>query len=105
MVFSNNPEADRTFARELFGLVTMDAGGGWLLFILPPGQSGIDPFGCDDAHQLYLECRDLDQAIAAISERGIEANLISAAGGRRFVSLALPGGGLIRLHERPDRPA
>lgn len=104
MVFSNDPEADRAFAHNLLGLSPMDAGGGWLVFALPAGQSGVDDFSGDDSHQLYLECRNLDQAIAAFSAQEVDAGPVTEAGWGRLVSVAMPGGGMIRLHERLQRP-
>ena len=98
MVFSKDPEADRAFARDLLGLSCVDAGGGWLLISLPPGESGMDEYGGDDTHQLYLRCRDLDQAMAALSARGIGPGPVSQADWGRSVSVSLPGGGMIRLH-------
>jgi len=99
MLFSSDPEADLAFARDLFGLAGAEAGGGWLVIALPPGQSGMDDFGGDDAHQLYLECRDLDRAIAALAERGVEVGSATEESWGRWVSVAVPGGGRIRLHE------
>ena len=99
MVFSKDPDADRAFARDLLGLSCSEAGGGWLLFSLPPGQSGMDEFGGDDCHQLYLRCRDLDQAIAALLARGIDPGPVREAGGCRYVSIGLPGGGRVQLYE------
>ncbi len=99
MLFSTDPDSDREFARDLLGLSCMDAGGGWLVFALPPGQSGMDEFGNDDGHQLYLECRDLDQAIAVMARRGVEPGPVAQEKWGRWVSIALPGGGRVRLHE------
>jgi len=96
MVFSNDPDSDIAFARDVFQIACAPAGGGWLLFTLPPGQSGLDPTGRDDAHQLFLVCRDLDQATATLAARGIAVHDIE---GHRAVSVALPGGGRIRLDE------
>jgi hypothetical protein len=97
MVHSRDPDSDIAFAREIFGLDCAPAGGGWLLFTLPPGQSGLDPTGEDDSHQLYLTCRDLHQATRALAERGVAA--LDIGDGRRAVSVPLPGGGRIRLDE------
>jgi hypothetical protein len=94
MLFSRDPEADTALVGDVFGLTCTPAGGGWLLVALPPGQSGLDPSGEDDAHQLYLACRDLDLATAALAERGVAARRC----GDGAVSVALPGGGRIRLH-------
>ena len=99
MVHSRDPDADIAFARDVFGIACAPVGGGWLLFTLPPGQSGLDPTGEDDAHQLYLTCRDLDQATALLTARGAVAFYIGDGGGLRTVSITLPGGGRIRLDE------
>jgi hypothetical protein len=99
MVFSTDPEADRAFARDLLGLSCADAGGGWLVVALPPGQSAIDEFGNDDSHQLYLECRDLDRAVAAVARQGVEPGPVAEESWGRWVSVAMPGGGRVRLHE------
>jgi len=98
LVFSTDPDADRAFARDLFGLSCADAGGGWLAFALPPGQSGIDESGTDDGHQLYLECRDLDQAIAVLAQKGVEPGPLTEESWGRWFSVAMPGGGRVRLH-------
>lgn len=105
MLFSTDPRADLHFARELFGLAGAESGGGWLLFALPPGQSGIDDHGGDDSHQIYLECRDLDQAIAVMARRGVEAGTATSESWGRWVSIALPGGGRVRLHEAGGKPS
>ena len=99
MLFSADPRADLAFALDLFGLSGAEAGGGWLVFALPPGQSGLDDFGSDDSHQLYLQCRDLDQAIAATAQRGAGVGVVAEEDWGRWVSVALPGGGRVRLHE------
>lgn len=99
MLFSSDPQADLDFARNLFGLSGAEAGGGWLVFALPPSQSGMDEFGSDDAHQLYLECRNLDRVIAVMAGQGVEAGPTTGEDWGRWVSVALPGGGMVRLHE------
>jgi hypothetical protein len=99
MLFSTDPEADIAFARDVLGIDCAPAGAGWLLFTLPPGQSGLDPTGKDDTHQLYLSCRDLDQATSALAARGVRARDIDDGDGRRAVSIDLPGGGKLSLYE------
>ena len=36
VIHSTNPEADRAFFKDVLGLPSVDAGGGWLIFALPP---------------------------------------------------------------------
>ena len=43
LIFSDNPEADRAFFRDILNCPAVDAGGGWLIFALPPAELGIHP--------------------------------------------------------------
>jgi len=45
LLYSDNPEADRAFFRDTLGFPAVDAGGGWLIFALPPAEVGIHPSG------------------------------------------------------------
>ncbi len=41
VIYSKNAEADRAFFRDVLGFKSVDARHGWLIFALPPGESGI----------------------------------------------------------------
>jgi catechol 2,3-dioxygenase-like lactoylglutathione lyase family enzyme len=43
VVYSKNAEADRAFFRDVLGFKSVDAGHGWLIFALPPGESRSPP--------------------------------------------------------------
>ena len=43
LLYSENPEADRAFFRDVLDFRAVDAGGGWLLFALPPAEAAIHP--------------------------------------------------------------
>ena len=43
LLYSDNPEADRAFFRDILNFPAVDAGGGWLIFALPPAEAGIHP--------------------------------------------------------------
>ena len=38
LLFSRDAERDRTFFRDVLGFESVDAGGGWLIFGLPPAE-------------------------------------------------------------------
>ncbi len=38
MIFSRDAETDRAFFRDVLGLDSVDSGGGWLIFALPPAD-------------------------------------------------------------------
>jgi len=44
-VYADDPEAARAFFRDVVGMANVDAGGGWLIFKLPPAELGIHPCG------------------------------------------------------------
>ena len=39
IVYSKDAEADRAFFRDVLGIKSVDAGEGWLIFALPPGEA------------------------------------------------------------------
>jgi hypothetical protein len=41
IVYSKNAETDRAFFREVLGFKSVNAGHGWLIFALPPGEAVI----------------------------------------------------------------
>jgi hypothetical protein len=68
-----SPEADalRGVLGETFGLDSVDAGGGWLIFALPPAEVAVHP--ADSASQeLTLMCDDLDATMDELENKGVE---------------------------------
>src|SRR5205814_8022353 len=43
IVYSKDAEADRAFFRDVRGFKSVDAGHGWLIFDLPPGEAAFHP--------------------------------------------------------------
>ena len=39
VIYSKDGEADRAFFRNVLGFKSVDAGHGWLIFALPPGEA------------------------------------------------------------------
>lgn len=48
LFFSTDPEADRAFTRAVLNFPSVDVGGGWLIFALPPTEAAFHPV--DQAH-------------------------------------------------------
>ncbi len=43
VIYSKDAEADRAFFRNVLGFKSVDAGHGWLIFSLPPGEAAFHP--------------------------------------------------------------
>jgi catechol 2,3-dioxygenase-like lactoylglutathione lyase family enzyme len=105
VLYSSNAEADRAFLRDVLGFPHVDAGEGWLIFALPPAETGIHPgAGLQDgqgtaAATVYLMCRDLAGAIAALAAKGVRCGPIHEAGWGLVSSIPLPGGGSLGFYQ------
>src|SRR4051812_48908570 len=43
LIYSKQADAVRIFFRDTLGLPSVDSGGGWLIFALPPAELGVHP--------------------------------------------------------------
>ncbi|OBI77244.1 VOC family protein [Mycobacterium sp. E740] len=103
IVYSRDAEADRAFLRDVLGYPHVDAGGGWLIFKLPPAEVAVHPAEGGGAHELYLMCDDVDATVAQLEADGVQCGPISDEGWGLLTSIRMPGGGEIGLYE-PRHP-
>jgi predicted enzyme related to lactoylglutathione lyase len=102
LIFNPDADAVRAFCRDVLELDSVDAGGGWLIFKLPPAELGVHPVEGSEPghHELYLMCDDLEQTIAELQAKGVEfATGITDAGFGRVTWLTIPGGARLALYE------
>ena len=102
----HSPDADalRAFFRDVLGFPAVDAGGGWLIFGLPPAELAAHP-GEASGSELYLMCDDLEATMADLRAKGVELGPVSDQGWGRVTTIALPDGGELGLYEpRHPRP-
>ena len=99
MIFSADPDADRAFLKDVLEIKSIDSGGGWLIFKLPPAELGVHNHDKNDFHQLYLICDDVDATIAKLADKGVTCGEIMEASWGRATSVPLPGGGKIGIYE------
>lgn len=103
IVFSRDAEADRAFFRDVVGLESSDAGGGWLIFGLPPAEVAVHPAD-EGGHELYLMCEDIEATVEELRRKGAEVKLpITEQRWGRLVHIELPGGGELGLYQ-PAHP-
>lgn len=104
ILFSRDPEADRAFFADVLGHPHVDAGGGWLIFKLPPAEVAMHPSDEAPAHELYFMCDDLDATMEELRAKGVEfTEQISEPRWGRVTRFRLPGGGDVGLYE-PRHP-
>jgi hypothetical protein len=102
IVYSRDSDADRAFFRDVLECPHVDAGGGWLIFKLPPGEVAVHP--SDGAsHELYLMCDDVNTTVEQLAAKGVSCGPVSDQGWGLLTSIQLPGGGELGLYE-PRHP-
>ena len=100
ILYSSDAEADRAFLDALLGTPSVDAGGGWSILQLPPGEVAVHPAESSGAVELYLVCNDVDGTVAELSARGVDFDgPVSDQGWGRLTSIRMPGGGRLGLYE------
>jgi len=104
MLFSRDPEADRTFFADVLRQPHVDAGGGWLIFKLPPAEMAMHPADGAPSHELYFMCDDIDATMKELRARGVEfTEQISEERWGRPTRFRLPGGSEVGMYE-PRHP-
>ncbi|MBV8671792.1 MAG: extradiol dioxygenase [Acidobacteriaceae bacterium] len=100
VMYTKNAEALRTFFRDVLQLPNVDAGGGWLIFALPPAELGIHPHDGEAHHQLYLMCDDIHTTMKELQKKGVEfTHPIKDAGFGLLTALRLPDGEDLYLYQ------
>jgi hypothetical protein len=71
ILYSDDADATRaTLVKVLGGTRSVDAGGGWLIFALPPAEFAVHPAGEGGRAELYLLCDDVAATVTASRPRG-----------------------------------
>ena len=100
ILYSSDAEADRAFLQELLDLPAVDAGGGWLILQLPPGEVAVHPAEVSGATELYLVCDDVEETVADLERRGIALDgPVTDERWGRLAMIRLPGGGRLGVYE------
>jgi catechol 2,3-dioxygenase-like lactoylglutathione lyase family enzyme len=103
ILYSKNAEADRAFFRDVLGFKSVDAGHGWLIFALPPGEAAIHPSTEIGTQDLYLMCDDLKFEMASLAEKGVECSEVQEPRWGSITKMRLPGGSNVGLYQ-PKHP-
>ena len=105
IIFSPEAEKVRSFFGDTLGLGSVDAGGGWPIYALPPAELAIHPSDDSGRHQLYLMCDDITTTLADLTARGVEVSQEPADQGWGILaSIRLPDGTELSVYE-PRHPS
>jgi catechol 2,3-dioxygenase-like lactoylglutathione lyase family enzyme len=115
LLYSENPEADRAFFRDVLGFRAVDAGEGWLIFALPPSEAALHPIEGDNRRLLhggqqllgavlYLMCDDVHSYIKWLEARKVACTPVEEEPWGIKTSFRLPSGGQIGLYQ-PTHPS
>jgi catechol 2,3-dioxygenase-like lactoylglutathione lyase family enzyme len=103
VIYSTDAEVDRAFFRDVLGFESVDAGGGWLIFALPPAEAAFHPAEENGCHELYFMCDDLKAEVAALAKKSVTCSATQEAKWGLITKIRLPGGGEIGLYQ-PRHP-
>jgi len=114
LFYSENPEADRAFFRDVLEFRSVDAGGGWLIFAMPPAEAGIHPTEGESHAQVhggrsllgavvYLMCDDLEAEIKRLQAKNVSCSPVETEDWGSKTTIRLPSGGELGIYQ-PTHP-
>jgi hypothetical protein len=104
ILYSDDADATRAALARVLGTRSVDAGGGWLIFALPPAEIAVHPADEGGRAELYLLCDDVAATVAALRAEGIEVTRpVTDQGWGLLTAISLPGGVELGLYQ-PRHP-
>jgi hypothetical protein len=106
IIYSTGADADRAFLKDVLGLPSVDTGGGWLIFALPPSEVAVHPFETNGHHELFFLVNDINVFLAAMQARNVPTTSVKTERWGFVTQVTLPGGSNISVYEpRHAQPA
>ena len=104
IVFSGQAGQLREFFADVLGLESVDAGGGWPIFALPPAELAVHPGG-ETRHELYLMCDDIHATLASLRAKGVTVTEdVTDQGWGLLAAIGLPDGSSLHIYQ-PRHPS
>jgi catechol 2,3-dioxygenase-like lactoylglutathione lyase family enzyme len=105
LFYTSEAEKLRAMLRDVFGFKHVDAGGGWLIFRLPPAEIGVHPaegpnYDSGMRHEISFMCDDIHKTVAELRAKGVsmDSNIKTERYGHTTM-LHLPGGCRAMLYQ------
>ena len=104
VIYTKDPEADRTFFRDVLEFSSVDAGHGWLIFAMPPLEAAFHDSEKNDQHELYLMCDDIAATLKDLRSKNVKVSEVNEQRWGKLATFTLPGGGKIGVYQ-PKHPS
>jgi catechol 2,3-dioxygenase-like lactoylglutathione lyase family enzyme len=98
ILFTRAADETRAFLRDALGFSSVDAGGGWLIFALPPAEVAVHPSD-EERHELYLMCDDLEPTMARLEQAGATFDAVQEERWGRIAVMTMPGGARLPIYQ------
>jgi hypothetical protein len=79
--------------------ISLDVGGGWLIFALPSTEVACYSGAENEQHEMYLMCEDLKVTMAALDSKRIQCTDVQEPPWGIVTTVKLPGGGRRGLYQ------
>jgi catechol 2,3-dioxygenase-like lactoylglutathione lyase family enzyme len=100
IVFSPAAEKVRAFFSDVLGMASVDAGGGWLVFALPPAELAVHPADGGTRLELSLMCDDIGATLAELTAKGAEvARDVTEQAWGLAAAIRLPDGSELTIYQ------
>jgi catechol 2,3-dioxygenase-like lactoylglutathione lyase family enzyme len=101
VLHTREAEADRAWLTDVLGLESIDAGGGWLIFALPPAELAAHPASGEGGDvELYLMCDDVEITTHELRDKGVAFDgPVTDERWGRVTKIVLPSGARLGLYE------
>jgi len=104
IIYTKDANRVRAFFKDVLDFPSVDAGGGWLIFALPPAELGIHPTDKSNCHELFLMCDDIKATVKELKNKGVEfSRPIKNEQWGQITYIKIPGGGEMGLYQ-PKHP-
>jgi catechol 2,3-dioxygenase-like lactoylglutathione lyase family enzyme len=105
IIYADDAEQARAFLRDVLGFRSVDAGDGWLIFAMPPGEIAVHPGDSAGQHEVFLMCHEIEHTVEQMKAKGVEfTGPITDQSWGRVTRFRVPGAGEMGLYE-PRHPS
>jgi len=99
IIYSSDPDADRSFFKNILQFPHVDIGQGWLIFGLPPAELAIHPSKENGLHEFYLICDGIHVFLEEMAKHKIICTAPENQPWGMLTYVTLPGGGQLGVYE------